>query len=393
MSAPNSPSSDDDAAIAVPVAEPVAAFPTLSKIWDDQYCEKCDVGGSAGWKCLRCGESFKPVHHTRAVAHFAKIPAQGVQVCSAQIPELEYKRYVDLWTVTRKRKTEIKMVSMTITEDKEERLETASKRLFDESNKKPKIPSEMQQYLRSAGLSNSPTKRGGQPAIDTAFENMVQTNITHMNHAKMDMAVASFFHESNIPFNVVGSSSFKLMLSYARLVGKDYKPPNRNSLGTTLLDINHKNCIEHNQENLCREADVFGLSWLSDGATIGRMPLINVLGLCADSPPTCVAIEDCSGHMSAGGRKDARYIAELMEGIIQPYDPDKSRSTLFWFDGASNVQKAGKILEAKFPRSYTLHGGEHVVALFFSDIAKIFEIKVMYYVCLMSYASYYSHFV
>jgi hypothetical protein len=146
MSAPNSPSSDDDAAIAVPVAEPVAAFPTLSKIWDDQYCEKCDVGGSAGWKCLRCGESFKPVHHTRAVAHFAKIPAQGVQVCSAQIPELEYKRYVDLWTVTRKRKTEIKMVSMTITEDKEERLETASKRLFDESNKKPKIPSEMQQY-------------------------------------------------------------------------------------------------------------------------------------------------------------------------------------------------------------------------------------------------------
>jgi hypothetical protein len=49
------------------------------------------------------------------------------------------------------------------------------------------------------------------------------------------------------------------------------------------------------------------------------------------------------------------------------------------FDGASNVQKAGKILETKFPRSYTLHGGEHVVALFFSDIAKIFEIKVMYW--------------
>ncbi len=109
------------------------------------------------------------------------------------------------------------------------------------------------------------------------------------------------------------------------------------------------------------------------------MPLINVLGLCADSPPTCVAISDCSGHMSTGGRKDARYIAEMMEEIIQPYDPEKIRSTLFWFDGANNVQKAGKILETKFPRSYTLHGGKHVVALFFSDIAKIFEIKVMYW--------------
>ena len=36
-----------------------------------------------------------------------------------------------------------------------------------------------------------------------------------------------------------------------------------------------------------------------------------------------------------------------------------------------------KILEAKFPRSYSLHGGEHVVSLFFSDIAKILEIKVI----------------
>jgi hypothetical protein len=50
--------------------------------------------------------------------------------------------------------------------------------------------------------------------------------------------------------------------------------------------------------------------------------------------------------MSTGGRKDAKYIAEMMEGIIQPYDPDRTRSTLFCFDGASNVQKAGKVLEA-----------------------------------------------
>jgi hypothetical protein len=59
-----------------------------------------------------------------------------------------------------------------------------------------------------------------------------------------------------------------------------------------------------------------------------------------------------------------------------PYDPDKTRSTIFWFDGASNVQKAGKILQAKVPRSYSLHGGEHVVSLFFGDIAKIKERKV-----------------
>ncbi len=161
------------------------------------------------------------------------------------------------------------------------------------------------------------------------------------------------------------------MLNYARLVGRDYKPPGMRDLGHSLLVINHRNIVEHNKEVLCQEADVFGLSWLSDGATISRTPLINVLGLCADTPPTCVAIKDCSGHMSVGGKKDVEYIANLLEDVIVPYDPDKTRSTIFWFDGAGNVQKAGKILQAKFTRSYSLHGGEHVISLFFSDIAKI----------------------
>ena len=93
---------------------------------------------------------------------------------------------------------------------------------------------------------------------------------------------------------------------------------------------------------------MFGLSWLSDGSNIARTPLINVLGLCADTPPTCVAIKDCSGHMSVGGKKDAEYIANLLEDVIVPYDPDKTKSTIFWFDDAGNVQKAGKI-----PVSYT----------------------------------------
>ena len=75
--------------------------------------------------------------------------------------------------------------------------------------------------------------------------------------------------------------------------------------------------------------------------------------------------------MTKGGKKDATYTTDLMEDIV-----DKTRTIIFWFDGASNVQKAGKILEQKFPRAYSLHGGEHVVSLFFSDISKYPEIKV-----------------
>jgi hypothetical protein len=50
--------------------------------------------------------------------------------------------------------------------------------------------------------------------------------------------------------------------------------------------------------------------------------------------------------MSTGDRKDARYIAELMEveGIIQPYDPDKSRSTLFGLMGPAMYNRLERSL-------------------------------------------------
>ena len=49
---------------------------------------------------------------------------------------------------------------------------------------------------------------------------------------------------------------------------------------------------------------------------------------------------------------------------------------MFYFDGESNLQKAGDVLMARFPRSFCFHRGEHVVLLFFSSIAKIKPIKV-----------------
>ena len=52
------------------------------------------------------------------------------------------------------------------------------------------------------------------------------------------------------------------------------------------------------------------------------------------------------------------------------YDPTKICTDLFYFDGALNVQKAGEVLMARFPCSFCFHGGEHVVSLFFSSIAK-----------------------
>ena len=47
------------------------------------------------------------------------------------------------------------------------------------------------------------------------------------------------------------------------------------------------------------------------------------------------------------------------------------------FDGASNVQKAGKIISVYFPRLTCIHGAEHVVSLFFDDVFKLKEFDVL----------------
>jgi hypothetical protein len=68
----------------------------------------------------------------------------------------------------------------------------------------------------------------------------------------------------------------------------------------------------------------------------------------------------------------------MMDNLVVEYDPTKPHTDISFFDGASNVAKAGLVLQAKFPSSYSLHSGEHVVSLFFDDISKFPPIKVTF---------------
>ena len=56
------------------------------------------------------------------------------------------------------------------------------------------------------------------------------------------------------------------------------------------------------------------------------MPLINVLGMPGDSPPVVVAVNDCTEHLAAGGKKDATYISNIFEETGADYDPTKENS-------------------------------------------------------------------
>jgi len=101
---------------------------------------------------------------------------------------------------------------------------------------------------------------------------------------------------------------------------------------------------------------VFGVLFFGDGATVKNKALLNVLASGVYLPSACLEIIDCTGHLEAGGKKDAKYIANHFLPLIKQFELESENTVdLALFDGASNVQNAGDVLAAIFPRMSVIH--------------------------------------
>jgi len=94
-------------------------------------------------------------------------------------------------------------------------------------------------------------------------------------------------------------------------------------------------------------------------------------------PAGVLSIEECTEQMQLGGKKNAEYIYKKIRGHMMEIDPDRDLVDLLYFDGASNVQKAGRVLEVDFPKCTTLHGVEHLCSLFFADVCKHPRVRLL----------------
>lgn len=145
-----------------------------------------------------------------------------------------------------------------------------------------------------------------------------------------------------------------------------------------LLDTLYETNWKLQMKTLMSEAKIFGLTIFGDGATIKTIPLINILAAGVNNSFALLDVVDCSNQASAGKKKDAKFIARLIHPFVEKIEMEGDGLSnnltgvvdLVFFDGATNVQNAGKILAAMHPRISVGHGAEHVVSLFFSDVFK-----------------------
>jgi hypothetical protein len=89
-----------------------------------------------------------------------------------------------------------------------------------------------------------------------------------------------------------------------------------------------------------------------------------MLAASVNEPCVVLEIADATNHLKFGGKKDSAYVAKQFLPWMMKLDPQNKLLDCVFFDGAGDVQKAGRILAAINPRITVLHGAEHVVLLF-----------------------------
>ena len=111
--------------------------------------------------------------------------------------------------------------------------------------------------------------------------------------------------------------------------------------------------------------------FLGDGATISRVPLLNILVSGKNLPVFVLELVDFQGHLEDGETKNETFICNRFLDQFKRIDPHKSIIDVIMFYGASNVQLAGELLKIRYPKITVMRGVEHTVSLFFNDFSKI----------------------
>jgi hypothetical protein len=303
-------------------------------------------------------------------AHLARVALYDVRLCKR---ELQSDRWADMYRRQWENYLEKKLGKKSVKQQVEVIMEARNAKGVEAylSAGATRNAIKAKQALVKAGLKAPPPGSDAKLASDAKLVRGQQKmpGSAHNNTA-LDCQVNSFIHRAGLSFSIAQHPDFRACLKLARNASADYEPPSRNAIGGHLLKQEFEARYDENIEKLLKEIETYGGALFCDAATIHKSPLVNVLGSGVHLPNAVLEIHDCTGHMTEGGKKDAEYLFKLVMKHMKKLDPHHQLIDLLVFDGGSNFQKCGKMVEEVCPMVTTIHGGEHIMSLGFSDIAK-----------------------
>ena len=126
-----------------------------------------------------------------------------------------------------------------------------------------------------------------------------------------------------------------------------------------MLDNFFDNHIKDQHEKFLNGADIYGLHFQGDGATIKDTPLLNILAEVVYLPVPVQKIVECTVHITGVHKKDAKFVAESLFDPMNYLDPEKKIVDLHMFDGSSMCRKAQNILKVFYPMLSCIDVAEH----------------------------------
>ena len=94
---------------------------------------------------------------------------------------------------------------------------------------------------------------------------------------RCDIVFADLLHAEGLSFSLADCQRFQLFFDCAKSVGPGYKLPSEKLVRTRLLDTNYRTYDEHGMKLLMKEANIYRVTYMGDGATISDMPLVNMI--------------------------------------------------------------------------------------------------------------------
>ena len=107
-------------------------------------------------------------------------------------------------------------------------------------------------------------------------ENNTQNMMT-CNEIRLTVSITDIIIYEGLSFNIYQKTRLNKVLDLEITVSKFYQPPNRELISKDILDVIHDQNMERNLSLTKKEFDILGLLFLGDGATISRIPLLNIL--------------------------------------------------------------------------------------------------------------------
>ena len=274
-----------------------------------------------GWRCNHCDKDFWANSKTRALMHLSgdALLCDGVDVCK-KVPEDVSAAAKAQLIVDATKKT------------------LGGKRSAEDA----------------AVAARSDVERAGQ----------MQTRLrgSTVETCEVNGALSDFFDGCGIAHEKVDHPLFKQLLKKVQHAPPDWKAPCAETLRSSILDVQHQICVDERSVALNHPGvKKFGMTAMTDGATIQKTPLLNFVIACVVwSQAFFLSCLDCTDHLAQGGSKDAEYVATAMTGELRRL-PLPRFLDLIITDGAGDMGKFRILIVGILPWLYTIWCVSHII--------------------------------